>query len=68
MHKINVVVDNDIIVLRPLSVVQKIHETNAINSVIDGRIMVKFCTRVANDKTKYNSECTNKIPKSALTS
>ena len=55
LHKIN-----DVIMLCTLSIVQKIHKTNAINSVINGHIIVKFCTGVAYDKTiphtKENSE------------
>ena len=43
LHKTNAVIDNDVIILRPLSV--------AINSIINGHIMLKFSTGVAHDKT-----------------
>ena len=55
LHKINDVIDNDAIILRPLSFVQKIHKTkrvkNTVNSVINGNMMLKFCTEVAHDNT-----------------
>ena len=54
LHKINDVMDGDVIILRSLSVFQKypkIYKTNAIISVIYGCIMMKFCTGVAYDKT-----------------
>ena len=49
----------DVIILRPLSVVQ-IHKTNAINSINNGQIMIKFFTKIFHIQ--------NKIPKSALMS
>ena len=45
LHKMN-----DVIILRPLSVVQN-YTTNAINSIINSHIMVNFCKKLAHGKT-----------------
>ena len=51
---------NDVTVLKLLLVVQKYKKTknrkNTINSLINGHIMLKFCTGVAHDKTIPHSK------------
>ena len=41
----------DIIILRPLKIQKTENMKNTINSIINGRMMVTFCTGVAHDKT-----------------
>ena len=56
LHKVN-----DVITLRPLSVIQKNtvkteNVKNTINFVINGHIMVNFCTGVAHDNSMDHSK------------
>ena len=64
MDKINV---NDVIILRPLSFVQKYTKNmeNSIKSIVNGHVMVKLCTRVAQynfiPHAKKSKTCTDVI-------
>ena len=63
--KSNDVTDTDTIMLKPLSLCRKIPPKIHESHVINGRITVKFCTRVAHDKpiprTKQNTEFSTDI-------
>ena len=55
------VIDNDVIMLRPIMFCQKMSKSPPCISIINGRIIMKFCTAIVHEKPNPHTKQNLKI-------